>query len=183
MACGGAKPNLPGSVLALPVLLLLSPLIIWYGRRRERNLAKDHYQPIDLSGLRIAPQAFAAIAAQATAAGLIPSGCYSQIRGTGTGRDELQFWLSPERDVLAVARAERVWPLPTVLEVRLISRFGGGRSVATVGGLAMVGDASGLEDAQLCGPHMPLGQMLTRHALRLGECTESARPFDRRNPL
>jgi hypothetical protein len=183
MACKSSPAsNLIHVLLSLLVMLLLSPFILLYSRRFEKNLAKNHYKPVKDDELRVARSEFEEIAAEARQAGLTFCGSYAQAPGTGSGREELQLWLNDGRDALLVVLASRVWWFPVHLERRVISHLGDGRTMATVGASAMLKEASGLENGELF-PDVTLGELLLKHEWRLAKLDAEPVPFDAANPI
>jgi hypothetical protein len=167
--------NIVHALLSLVAMIVLTPFITFYSRRYERNLAKNHYRRIEENELRVAKPQFDEIAAQARGCGLLACGCFAQAPGTGSGREELRLWLNERRDVLFIAIVHRVWLFPKLLEVRALSHFAGGRTVATISAAATLNEISGLEDAHLCPPDFTLAQLLAKHEWRLAE--EEGEPF------
>jgi hypothetical protein len=183
MACTtSARPNVVHVLLSLLLMLLLSPFILLYSRRIEKNLAKNHYKPVSDDALRVARSEFEAIGAEARQAGLTFCGSFAQAPGTGSGREELQLWLNDRRDVLLVVLASRVWLCPKRLETRVISHLGDGRTMATVGALAMLKEVSGLEDAELF-TDVTVGELLLKHEWRLAKLETEPLPFDAANAI
>ena len=171
------------ALLSFAALIILTPFIVLYSRRYEKNLCKNHYKPIEDHELRLAKQQFEDIGAQARKLGLAVCGCFVQAPGTGSGRDELQLWLNDRRDVLVIAIVRRVWLLPKLWEVRVVSHLGGGRTLVTVSATAMLNDVSGLEDAHLCPADFTLAQLLSKHEWRLAEVQSEPLPFSDEDPI
>ena len=162
--------------------LLLHPFGRVYSRRFERNLVKGHYEPVNHDELRLARSEFDEIAAEAREAGLTSCGSYTQVPGTGSGREELQLWLNDRRDALLVVHATRVWLYPRRLERRVISHLGDGRTVATVCAWGIFHEVSGLENAKLF-HDVTLGELLVKHEWRLAELDAEPLPFDAANAI
>lgn len=182
MASETVRPSFLYMLFSFLALLLLTPFLLLYSRRVEKNLAKNHYKPVDASDLCVAKRQFNEIAERARHAGLTFCGHYAQAPGTGTGREELQLWLNDRRDSLVVILAHRVWWFPVLLERRVVSHLGDGRRVTTVGAMAMLEDVSGLEDVRLF-PDVTLGELLVKHEWRLAELDEQPLPFDATNAI
>ena len=175
-------PNVFHALLSLLAIIVLSPFILLYSRRFERNLAKNHYKPAEDHELRMARSEFEETGIEARRAGLTFCGSFVPAPRTGTGRDELQLWLNDRRDALLVVLGTRVWPGPKLLDARVISHLGNGRTVATVSAFAMLKDISGLEDRELF-TDVTLGQLLVKHQWRLAEQETEPLPFDAANVI
>lgn len=96
-------------------------------------------------------------------------------------RIRYDFWLSPERDILAVIGGGKLGPL-SLRGMALFTHLHNGRALATVNSPAFEVDLSGMEDQAYVG-RAELDKLLHFHRRRLSVVSDSCTPFSEEDPL